>query len=89
MVILEVRIHVAGPVELVDNEIQILVLALGHVLHKHAPRHFTAFHEVLVHAEYITAPLRFVGAETARRVQHTGGNQPAGAGLEAIRLGEI
>ena len=89
MVVLEVRIHVAGPVELIDDEIEVPVLALGHVLHKQTPRNFTAFHEVLVHAEYITAPLRFVGAKAARRVQYAGRDQPAGAGLEAIGLGEI
>ena len=89
MVILEIRIDVAGPVELIDNEIEILVLALGHVLHEQTPRHLAAFDKALVHAKHITAPLRFVGAETTRRVQHAGRNQPAGAGLEAVGFGEI
>ena len=89
MVVLEIWIDVAIPVELIDDEVEILVLALGHVLHEQTPRHFAALDEALIHSKHVAAPLRFVGAETARRMQHTGRNQPAGAGLEAVRLGEI
>ena len=65
------------------------MLALGHVLDEQAPRHFAAFDQALIHAEDIAAPLRLVGAERAGRVEDARVDEPAGAGLEAIGLGEI
>src|SRR5215475_10980737 len=65
MVVLEVWVHVLVPVELVHNEVEVLMLALGHIFHEEAPRDDAAFDEVLVHAEDIAAPLRFVSTEAA------------------------
>ena len=89
MVVLEVRVHIASPVELVNDEIKILVLALGHVFDQQTPRHFAAFDEILIHAEHITAPLWFIGAQTARGMQYARWNQPAGSGFKSVSLGEV
>ena len=89
MVILEVGIDILFPVELVDDEIDVLVLVLGHVLDEESPRNFTAFDEVLVHPEDVGAPLRFVGAKRARGVQDAGIDEPAGAGLQLVGLGKL
>jgi hypothetical protein len=79
VVVLEFRVHVLRPVELVHDEVEVLVLAPGHVLHEQAPRHVTALDHALVHAEDVAAPLRLVGAEAARRVQDARVDQPAGS----------
>ena len=89
MVVLEVRVYIAGPIELVNDEIKILVLALGHVFDQQTPRHFAAFDEILIHAEHITAPLWFIGAQTAWSMQYARRNQPAGSGFESVSLGEV
>ena len=89
MVVLEVGIDVGVPVELVDEVVEVVVLVLGHVLDEQAPRHGPAFDHRLVHAEDVGAPLRLVGDERAGGVQDAGRHEPAGAGLEAIRLAEV
>src|SRR5205807_5223410 len=43
----------------------------------------------LVHAEDVAAPLRLISAERTGRVEDARADEPAGAGLEAIRLREI
>ena len=89
MAVLEIFVGVAGPVELVDDEVEVAVLFLRHVLHEQTPRHFAAFDKVLVHAEHVAAPLRLVGAKTAGGVQDARGDEPTGAGLEAVRAGQV
>ena len=89
VVLLEVRVDVLLPIELLDDEVEILVLVLGHVLDQQRPGHFAAFDQRLEHAEHVGAPLRLVGAERAGRVQHAGRNQPAGAALQPIGLRQI
>ena len=88
VVILEVRVDVLVPVELVHDEVDVLVLGLRHVLDEKGPRYFAAFDEVLVHAEHVGTPLRFIGAERARSVEDARVDEPAGAGLELVGLGE-
>ena len=83
------RIDVLFPVELADDEVEILVLLLRHVFHQQRPGHVAAFDDDLEHAEHVAAPLRLVGAERAGGVQHAGRNQPAGAALQAIGPREI
>ena len=78
------RVDVLLPVELLDDEVEILVLFLRHVLDQQRPRHFASFDQRLEHAEHVRAPLRLVGAERAGGVQHAGRNQPASAALQAI-----
>ena len=87
--LLEARIDVLLPVELLDDEVQVVVLVLGHVLDQQRPGHFAAFDQRLVHAEHVGAPLRLVGTHRAGGVQHAGGDHPAGAGLQAIGLREV
>ena len=76
-------------VELIDDEVEVLVLGFGHVLHEERPRHLAAFDEGLVHAEDVGTPLRLVGAEGSGRVKHAGRDEPAGAGLQAIGAREV
>src|SRR5438105_12281226 len=45
MVILEVRINVARPIELVYQVIEVMVSCRGHVLDQERPGHRPAFHE--------------------------------------------
>ena len=45
---------------------------------------FPALDEVLIHAEDVGSPLRFIGAERTRGVQDAGIDQPAGADFQAI-----
>jgi hypothetical protein len=89
MVVLEVRIDVARPVELLDQVIQVAVMFLRHILDEQRPRHRPPFDQVLIHAEDVRAPLGFVGAERARRVEKARAHQPAGAGLEPVGLREV
>ena len=89
IVLLEMRIDVLLPIELLDDEVEILVLLLGHVLDQQRPGHFAPFDQRLEHAEHVGSPLRLVGAKRAGRVQHAGRNQPAGAALQAIGLRQI
>ena len=89
VVVLEIWIHVLFPVELVDDEVDVLVLGLGHVFHEEGPRHFAALDEVLIHAEDVGAPLGLVGAEGAGGVENARVDEPAGADLEAVGFGEI
>src|SRR5947209_9609007 len=89
MIVFEVGIHVRIPVQLVDNKIEIFVFVPGHVLHEQTPWDVTALDHALVHTEDVATPLRFVGAETSRRVKNRGADQPTGARLEPIRFGKI
>ena len=89
MAVLEIRVHVAFPVQLVDDEIKILVFVLGHVLDQERPRHLAPFHQRLVHPEHVRAPLRLVGAKRTRRMQHARRNQPARPRLEPVRTRKI
>ena len=66
---------------LIDDEIDVLMLVGRHVFHEQRPWNFTAFDEVLIHAEDIGSPLRFVGAQRTGRVQHARRNEPTGAAL--------
>ena len=89
MCVLELGIDVPLPVELVDEVVEVVVLVLGDVLDEQAPGHAPAFDHRLVHAEDVGAPLRLVGHERAGGVQDAWGDQPAGAGLEAVGLREV
>ena len=89
VVFLEVRIHVRFPVELIDDEVDVLVLVGGHVLHEQRPGHVAAFHEALVHAEDVAAPLGFIGHEGAGGVEDARSDHPARAWLQTVGLGEI
>lgn len=89
VVVLEIRVEVLFPIELVDDEIDLLVLLLRHVLDEEGPRDFAAFDQILIHAEDVGAPLRFVSAEGTGGVKDTGIDEPAGAGLELVGLGEF
>ena len=87
--LLEMRIDVLVPVQLADDEVQVLMFFLGHVFDQQRPGNVAAFDDRLVHAEHVAAPLRFVGAERTGCVQDAGRNQPAGAPFEAIGPAEI
>ncbi len=64
------------------------MLVLGHILDEQVPG-TRAFHHRLVHAEDVGAPLRLIGDERARGMQDARGDQPTGAGLEAISFREV
>ena len=84
MVVLERCIEVSVPIELVDDEIDVLMLLLGHVLDQEFPWYGTTFHEVLVHPEDITSPLGLVGAEGSWGVEDAGRDEPPSAWFQAI-----
>ena len=86
---LELGVDVLLPVELVDQVIEIVVVLLGHVLDQQLPGNAPAFDHRLVHAEDVRAPLGLEGHQRAGGVEHVGGNQPAGARLEPVGLGEV
>ncbi len=65
------------------------MFVLRHVLDQQVPGHLAPLDQRLVHAEHVGAPLRLVGAHRAGGVQHAGGDHPAGAGLQAIRLRQV
>ena len=83
------RVDVLVPVELLDDEVEILMFVLGHVFDQQCPGHFAALDDRLEHAEHVAAPLRLIGTQRAGRVQHAGRNQPAGAALQAVGSREI
>src|ERR1017187_940396 len=89
VVVLEAGVDVGIPVKLVHDEVEVLVLALGHVLDEQVPGDVAAFDHALIHAEDVGAPLGFVGAERAGGVEDAGADEPAGAGLEAVGFGEV
>src|SRR6266404_5921420 len=89
MVIFEAGVHVGIPVELVHDEVEVLALVFWHILDQETPRDVSALDHALVHAEDVAAPLRFVSAKAAGRMEDGGPDQPAGAWLEPIRFGEI
>ena len=68
MVVLEMFVRVACPIQLIHQVIQIVVIFLRHILDQERPRHFAAFDQRLIHAEDIAAPLRLIGAEGTRRM---------------------
>ena len=61
--VLEARVDVPLPVELVHDEVEVFVFVLGHVFDEERPGNFAAFYERLIHAENVAAPLRLVGAK--------------------------
>ena len=81
VVVLEIWVEVLFPIELVDDEVDVLVLVLGHVLHEEGPGDFAAFDEVLIHPEDVGSPLGLIGAERAGGMEDAGIDEPAGAGL--------
>ena len=87
--LLEVGVDVLLPVELADDEVEILVLLLRHVLDEQAPGHGPPLDERLEHAEHVAAPLRLVGQQRSRRVEDARRDEPAGAPLQAVGLGEV
>jgi len=89
VVVLEIRIDVGFPVQLIDNEVQVLVLVRRHVLDQQRPGHDAAFDQRLVHAEHVAAPLRLVGTQRAGCVQHARRHRPPRAPLQPIGFGEI
>ena len=89
VVVFEVGVEVFFPVELVDDEVDVLVFVLGHVFDEEGPGDFAAFDEVLIHAEDVGSPLGFVGAEGAGGVEDAGVDEPTGAGLEFVGFGEF
>ena len=88
MVVLEVVVGVAFPIQLLHEIVEVVVILLWHVLDQQGPGDFAAFDQRLIHAENIAAPLRLISAEGTGRVQDAGADEPAGAGLEAVGLGE-
>ena len=89
MIVLKVRVHVRFPVELRDDEIQVAVFGLGHVLHEQVPRHITPLDHALIHAKYIAAPLRFIGAKAAGRMEDAWADEPTGSWLQAISFRQV
>lgn len=89
VIVLEIGVEILFPVDLVDDEIDILMLVLGHVLHEERAGDLASFDEILIHAEDIRSPLWFVGAEGAGGVEDAGIDEPAGAGLEFVGFGEL
>ena len=89
MVILEVRIDIPRPIELVYQVIEIVVSCRGHVLDQERPGHRPAFHQRLVHAEDVRAPLWLVSHQRAWCMENTRRHQPAGAGLQAVALAVV
>ena len=87
--LLVVGVDVLLPVELTDDEVEIVVLLLRHVLDEQAPRHRSSLDERLEHCEHVAAPLWLVGEKRARRVEDARRDQPAGATLEPVGLGEV
>ena len=86
MVVLEIGIYIRIPIELRDDEVQVAAPGFGHVFDEQVPGHVTALDHALVHAENVAAPLRFIRAETAGRMENARPDQPSAAGLEAICL---
>ena len=89
MVLLEARVNVRCPIELVHNEIEVLVFVLGHIFDQQRPRHFAALNERLIHAEHVRAPLRLIGAQRTGCVQDARADQPSAAWLQTIRFRKI
>ena len=77
------------PVELPDDEVEIVVLLFRHVLDEQAPRHRPSLDERLKHCEHVAAPLWLIGEQRARSVQDARRDQPACATLEPVGLGEV
>src|SRR5262249_29001981 len=84
MIIFEVLITVAVPVELIHDELKIVVLAFGHILDQEAPRHHAPLDQGLVHAKDVTAPLWFVSAKASGGVKDAGRDQPTCSRPQAI-----
>ncbi len=89
VVVLERRVEVSVPIELVDDEVDVLMLFLGHVFDQEVPWYRATFHEVLVHPKNVTTPLRFVGAERSWGVEDARGDEPSGAWLQSVGPREI
>ena len=65
MMVFEFRIHVFLPVTLVHDEVEAVVLVLGHVLHEQAPRNFATHDDILIHAEDVAAQWPRAGSKAA------------------------
>ena len=89
MVVLEVGVKVAVPVQLVDDEVDVVVVCGGHVFDQKLPRNVTSLDKVLIHSENVTTPLGFVSAEGPWGVEYARRNEPAGARLQAVGAGEV
>lgn len=87
--VFEVRIDVFIPIELSDDEIEILVFLGGHIFDKEGPGYVASFDDRLEHAEDVATPLGFVGAEGARGVQDAGWDQPTGTAFESVGAGQV
>src|SRR5437867_412215 len=79
VIIFELRVHVGFPIELLDDPVEVFVLAAWHVFNKEGPGHFTALDEGLIHRKHVAAPLRLVGAERAGSVEDARTDEPAAA----------
>ncbi len=82
-------VGVEVPVQEVDDVVEVLLLALGHVLHQEAPGDAPALDHGLEHGEDVAAPLRLVGQDRARRVEHPRRDQPARSRPQAVGLAEV
>ncbi len=87
--VLEVGVGVEVPIEEVDDVVEVLVLPLGHVLHQEAPGHAAALDHGLEHGEDVAAPLRLVGQDRARGMEHPGRDQPARSRPQTVGLAEV
>ena len=89
VIVFERGVEISLPVELIDDEVDVLVALLWHVLDQEFPWNGATFDEVLVHPENVTSPLWFVGAKRAGGVEHAGGNEPPGARLQTVGAGQV
>src|SRR6266436_6579480 len=89
MIVLKAWVHIRFPVELRDDEIQVVVFGFRHVLDKQVPGHITALDHALIHPEYVAAPLRFIGAKAAGRMEDAWADEPTGSWLQAISFRQV
>ena len=89
MVVLEVRIDVGLPIELIHEVIEVLVLLGRDVFDQKRPRHLASFDQRLIHPEDVASPLWLVGHKRTRGVQQAGSHEPSRSGLEPIGLGVV
>ena len=85
----EVGVRITFPVHQIYQKVQIVVFVFWNILKKKLAFDKATIDHRLEHGENVTAPLRFVGQQGARCVQHASWNQPTSAGLQAVRFGII
>ena len=85
----EFGIGVGVPIEHVEQVVEIVMVFGRDVFDQQVPRHGAAFDQRLIHREDVGVDLRFVGDQRTGRVQNAGVDLPAGAGLQAVGLGEV